>query len=209
VRFVNVGRNHRGDDALALTAFEVFGVLADNSPDVQFVLAGDSLDGIISELTRQCLSNVHDKNVVIVTSSPSFSGHGRDAARNVVDLRSDEYFCSVHRCKDSNIPLTPNNWICYDFQEMGIVPTHYAIRTGHKAFMRSWLVEVSSDGTNWPQIDRQENCAQTNAPHYVGIFSLSKCVVSRLVRLVNIGRNYRGDDELMICAFELFGSLLE
>jgi hypothetical protein len=75
--------------------------------------------------------------------------------------------------------------------------------------MRSWLVEVSSDRTNWQQVDRQENCTQANAPHYLGVFGLSKCVASRLVRLVNVGENYRGDDELMICAFELFGSLLE
>jgi hypothetical protein len=31
----------------------------------------------------------------------------------------------------------------------------------------------------------------------------------RLVRLVNVGRNHAGDDNLVIEAFEVFGSLIE
>jgi hypothetical protein len=208
-RFVNVGRNHRGDDTLAMTGFEVFGTLIDSSQGVEFAIRRDPLDGIVSLLTRGCGGNVHDKNAVVVTSSPPFSGHGRDAAKNVVDLRSDSYFCSVHHDKNSNVPHTRNNWICYEFKRTRIVPTYYTIRTGYKAFMRSWLVEVSAEGSNWQQIDRQENCGEANAPHYVGVFGISGSVACRFVRLVNIGRNYRGDDELVICAFELFGSLLE
>jgi hypothetical protein len=163
VRLVNVGRNHRGDDTLA-----------DRSPGVQFALAGEPLDGIIAQLTQQCGGNVHDNNVVVVTSSPPFSGHRRDAAKNVVDLRSGSYFCSVHRGKQSDVPHTRNNWVCYEFKGSRVLPTHYSIRTGYKAFMKSWLVEVSDNGNNWHLIDRQENCREANAAHYVGVFGVSE-----------------------------------
>jgi hypothetical protein len=41
------------------------------------------------------------------------------------------------------------------------------------------------------------------------LFALSKSDEFRFIRLTQIGKNHRGDDILLIRAFEVFGTLLE
>jgi hypothetical protein len=104
--------------------------------------AYDIADGIIAHLTRECGGNLHDRHVVDVMSG-SFEkeifGANPDsgaydnilcyAAKNATDLESDSIFGSACREKEENIPHTGNNWVCYDFKERRIAPTHYTIRT--------------------------------------------------------------------------------
>jgi hypothetical protein len=49
--------------------------------------------------------------------------------KNIVDFTAESYFISVLRKKEENIPHTPNNWVCCNFEDRRIVPTHYAIHT--------------------------------------------------------------------------------
>jgi hypothetical protein len=55
---------------------------------------GGSLEGIIAHLTKTHDRNVHDKRVVTTTSKlvVEIPGYG---PRNVADLSSDSYFCSM------------------------------------------------------------------------------------------------------------------
>jgi hypothetical protein len=84
-----------------------------------------SLEGIISYLTVKHGGNVYDKGIVTITSKsvhdhPWYSALPMCAVRNIVDLTSELYFNS----KDA-----PDEWICLDFQDLRITPTHYAIRS--------------------------------------------------------------------------------
>jgi hypothetical protein len=101
----------------------------------------DVPDGIIAHLTRECGGNVHDCSVVAVTSgsfekeicganphSGTFKDDPRYAAKNAADLETCSCFESAYRSSSEDILHTVNNWVCYDFMERNIVPTHYTIR---------------------------------------------------------------------------------
>jgi hypothetical protein len=174
--------------------------------------ASDPLKGIIADLTSMGARNVHDRDVVIVTSSKGDSHH----PKVVADLKSDDRFCSHYRGKEADIPYTRNNWICYDFKTRRIIPTHYSIRSpnhghgpGFGNYLKSWLVEISTDGEQWVEIDRKESNSDLAHPYVIRMFEVSRIQVCRLIRLVNIGRNHQGFDCLCICGFEIFGSVIE
>jgi hypothetical protein len=188
----------------------------------------DVPDGIIAHLTRECGGNVHDRHVVDVTcgsfeketegANPHSGAYDNDPkcpAKNAADLETDFFFWSAYRKNEEDIPHTRNNWICYDFRERRIAPTHYTIRTnngdGDPAYshLKSWLVETSVDGENWREVDREENNNQLNGPLFTATFAVAGGGECRFIRLVNIGRNHFGNDCLCISAWEIFGSLIE
>jgi hypothetical protein len=186
----------------------------------------DIPDGIIAHLTRECGGNVHDHHVVDITSgsfeketrganphSGAYDNHPNCAAKNAADLETGSLFASAYRPKKEDIPHTRNNWICCDFKERRIVATHYTIRTyeygpGH-SHLKSWLVETSADGENWREVAREENNEQLNGIYFTATFAVAGGGECRFIRLVNIGRNHFGDDQLNISAWEIFGSLFE
>jgi hypothetical protein len=186
----------------------------------------DVPDGIIAHLTRECGGNVHDCHVVDVTcgsfekeakgANPHSGAYDNDpnyAAKNAADLETDSIFFSAFRWRyrTRDIPHTPNNWICYDFNERRIVPTHYTIRTYSLgiAHLKSWLVETSADGKSWREVAREEDNEQLNGPLLAGTFAVADSGKCRFIRLGQIGRNHHGDDQLLISAWEIFGSLID
>jgi hypothetical protein len=97
----------------------------------------DVPDRIIAHLTRECGGNVHDRQAVAITSGSleketqganPHSGvhykHPMYAAKNAADLETGPILCSAYRPLSKYIPHTTNNWLCYDFKERRIVPTH-------------------------------------------------------------------------------------
>jgi hypothetical protein len=155
---------------------------------------------------------VHDRDAVLVTSLSSSADH----PKVIADLKSDVRFYSKYRGNEEDIPHTRNNWVCYDFKDRRIVPTHYSIRSparphgpGLGNYPKSWLVEISTDGEHWVEIDRRENNSELAAERVVRTFEVSGNQVCRQIRLVNIGRNHQGYDCLCILALEIFGSLIE
>jgi hypothetical protein len=75
-----------------------------------------SLDGIISYLTKKHGGNVHEKGIVTITSKSVFLGY---CPEDVGNLTSGAFFCS------EALPL--EQWICWDFREMRVRPTHYTL----------------------------------------------------------------------------------
>jgi hypothetical protein len=186
----------------------------------------DVPDGIIAHLTRECGGNVHDRHVVKVTcgsfeketvGANRYSGALNNdpdyAAKNAADLETFSCFESAYRKKEEDIPHTRNNWICYDFKERRIVPTHYSIRTYCSVpddwHLKSWLVETSADGKRWREVAREEDNKQLNRCNFTGTFEVADGGECRFIRLVNIGRNHYGRDDICISACEIFGSLVE
>jgi hypothetical protein len=148
-----------------------------------------SVDGIISYLTQKHGGNVHDKGIVTITSK---SVRGDDVPRNVADLTSPSQFRSDHGFVQ---------WICLDFHEIRVCPTHYTIKS---ASLKSWLVESSLDGEAWTKIDRK-----TNNNDFKASFAVSNSDECRFIRLTQTEQNRMWGYELGILAFELFGILFE
>jgi hypothetical protein len=170
-------------------------------------------DGIISHPTTECGGNVHDHHVVEITfgsfEEEIYSEGG--AIKNIVDVETDSYIYTKWRSSSADIPHTKNNWVCYDFKERRIAPSHYAIRTYGPGteHLKSWLVETSADGENWREVARQEDNKQLKDSLSTGTIEVAKGAECRFIRLVNIGRNHAGHDNLRFSAWEIFGSLIE
>jgi hypothetical protein len=168
----------------------------------------DVPDGIIAHLTRECGGNVRDHDVVGVTSSRPIGSLW--AAKNVANLEDSSCFHSAHRDKNDIIPPAKNNWICYDFKDRKVIPTHYAVRSSTGvAHPSSWVVEVSKKGKKWKEIDHKENNIDLNRQRVTRVFPAAASKPCRFVRLANVGRNHRGTDSLLIEAWEIFGKLIE
>jgi hypothetical protein len=175
----------------------------------------DVRDGIIAHLTRECGGNVDDHNVVGVTSSKPYNNWywtvDRTAANYAVDLETDSCFFSAFRGNE-DVPHTRNSWVCCDFKERKIVPTHCTIRTNNggpgNCHLKSWLVEKSADGKSWREVGREEDNRQLNAYRFTGAFAVAGCEECRFVRLGNVGRNHFGTEAIWITAWEIFGTLI-
>jgi hypothetical protein len=161
---------------------------------------GKPLNGIISYVTRKSGGNVHKKGAVVITSSSVYEDYTQNSQcsqENVAELTSDSLFCSID---------APGQWICWDFRERRIWPTHYTIRTGG---LKSWAIEGSEDGTNWTEVDRQTDNEDFNQGWNSVSFPVSKPEEFRFIRLTQTGKNHRGFDVLGLFAVEFFGTLSE
>jgi hypothetical protein len=75
---------------------------------------GESLDRIASEVTKKHSRNVHEKGILAITSKSGDDDRKMDL-KNDMELDSDSSFLSVEE---------PCQWICWDFGEMRVRPTH-------------------------------------------------------------------------------------
>jgi hypothetical protein len=153
-----------------------------------------SLDGIISYLTQKHGGNVHEKGIVTITSKSVLRDDPDCALKNVADLTSDSHFDSKNE---------PGQWVCWDFGEMRVRPTHYTIWTGR---LKSWVVEGSLNGRSWTEIDRQTN-NQDFCDWNTASFAVSKPAEFRFIQLTQIDRRQCGDHYLALGAVEFFGTL--
>jgi len=170
------------------------------------------LKGIIRHLKKRYNGNVHDCGAVVVSSSRPMADASYCCAKNVVDLKSSSFFWSAHRNIWDDIPHSKNKWLCYEFRDRKVIPSHYAIRTNsndiESEHLRNWAVEGSRDGETWVEIDRREDNGELNGYKFTATFSVSKICECRMVRIANIGKNWVGSDALEISAFEIFGALI-
>jgi hypothetical protein len=128
--------------------------------------------------------------------------------KNATDLDAHSMFCSTYREKKDDIPNTSNNWVCSDFQQKRIVPTHCVIRSHGDApagsHVKIWLVETSVDGENWQEVAREEANRQLKGKLLTDTFKVVGSGECCFIRLVNIGI-----DHMVTSVCEIFGSLFE
>ena len=165
----------------------------------------NSLDGIIRYLSNACGGNVHDKGVVEITSSPPCSSSAGHAAKNVADVTVDSYFHS----NDS-----ANQFVCYNFKDKTIIPTHYSIRSHYSSSpgnhnLKSWVVETSTDGNVWTEVDRHENNGDLNGRNITKTYPISVQKECRMFRIRQIGPNWAGLNYLVFSSLEVFGTLIQ
>jgi hypothetical protein len=162
------------------------------------------LGGVISFLTARCNGNVSDKGVVVVTASNQYNDT-TCAAKNAVDLTASSFFGSHNQV---------NQWICYDFGDSRIKPTHYAIRSRYDArsgwrHPKSWVIEGSIDCHQWEEVDRRGNNDDLNAQNVVRLFTVTHSSEYRSLRLRQTGPNHNGSNFLTISGVEFFGGFHE
>jgi hypothetical protein len=155
-----------------------------------------SFDRIIAYLTEKHGGNVYDKGIVTITSKSVLSdGY---AVKNVADLAYGSCFHSTSE---------PGQWVCWDFRELCVRPTHYTIRAG---YLKSWVLQSSQDFINWTEIDRKTDNQDFKGYNWTAAsFAVSNSAEYPFIRLTQTGKNHRRNYSLSIAAFEVFGALLE
>jgi hypothetical protein len=160
--------------------------------------SSNPLSGIISYLTSKHEENVHDRGIVNVSGSTIYRSC---AAKNAVDLLSTSFFHSQNE---------PNQWLCYDFKDRKVRPTHYSVHAhSGNYYLRSWILEGSIDGSSWAELDHHTNDQTTNSNHPIGTFSISSDCKYQFLRVRQTGVNANGNHEIILYAMEIFGDLIE
>jgi hypothetical protein len=158
-----------------------------------------SLDGVISYLAKIHGGNVHEKGIVTVTArSLADPKYGNLAAKYAADLvNPSTYFCS-------NGEL--HQWVCWDFHETRVRPTHYTLRT---YWLKSWVLEGSLDGVDWTVIDQQTDTQDfTQRDVKAASFKVSEPRECRFIRLTQTA-NHTQTLCLQFWGVEFFGTLFE
>jgi hypothetical protein len=172
-----------------------------HSQDCSFA-EGSPLNGIISYLTRKYNCHVGDRGIVSITAS-SVADSQNWPLRNVAYFENQNSFYT----KDE-----PNSWICYDFKDIRIKPTHYSIRSrrdNNSDHLRCWTLESSQDGESWVELDRRENNTALNSQGVIASFSISQSIEVRMIRLRQLDKSSSHSYCLFVSAIELFGVVLE
>ena len=107
-----------------------------------------------------------------------------------------------------------NSWICFDFKERRVIPTHYTLK-GHSYgengdHPKTWVIEGSKDNSKWEVIDEQKNCNFLNGSFYVHTFAISQQNSDEFhyIRMRLTGLNCGNDNKLKLNAFEIYGQLI-
>jgi hypothetical protein len=157
----------------------------------------EPLDGIIAHLTRLSNGNVHKLGIVTVTASSNGSEGGK-----IVDLEGNSYLGTADQ---------PNSWIQYTFKTVRVRPTHYSIRSyfnGGVGFSnpKNWIIEGSTDGIEWVEIDHRENSTELNARNVTASFKIAGELEGwTMLRMRMIGRDHAGHNILRVSGIEYFG----
>jgi hypothetical protein len=155
-----------------------------------------SAEGMISHLTKKHDGNVHEKGVVTLTSSSIYEDNPKCAAKHVADLVGNYWFMSGDQ---------PDQWVCWDFGQMRVRPTHYTMRA---VGLKSWIVAGSLDGESWVEIHRQTN-SQTFKERNQASFAFGNTDAFRFLRLIQTDKTHGGNNILDLRLLEFFGTLYE
>lgn len=168
--------------------------------------SGKEFSGIINYLSTKSNGNI--ENVINFTCSSNDWIISESYKPRFVALfnESDKFFVSGNHGKDE--------WICLDFKEHRIVPTHYTVRSSNYEVgnwhPKSWVIEASNDNKTWTTIDQQQNCSYLNGPRYVHTFSINQKQKSEFqyIRMHNTDKDWSNYYYLAIETFEIYGSLI-
>ena len=153
-------------------------------------------DGIISHLANECGGNAHENGVVNITSSSNF----RNMAYRVTDYGWDDYWASQD---------VPDSWICFDFKEKRVHLKKYSLKPVSELYPVSWVMEGSTNGTDWKEIDRR-NTMDMKGEGTVKVYECennSRSEGFRFLRFRQIGKNSSGSNVLSMASIEFFGKL--
>lgn len=106
-----------------------------------------------------------------------------------------------------------NSWICFDFNEHRIIPSHYTIGSRNwgrnSNHPKSWVIEGSEDNEKWDKIDEEIDCSFLNGKSLVHSFEMNNQINKKFkfIRMRSTGPDWRGKNVLAFESFEIYGKL--
>lgn len=107
-------------------------------------------------------------------------------------------------------------WICYDFKELKVRPTHYSIRSRYDAndvngSPCNWCIEGSNNNKEWTILDTRKEDTSLKYANASNVFEiqrkLGKDEFYRYLRMRKTGVDSAGNNYFTISALEYFGVL--
>lgn len=139
--------------------------------------------------------------------------------------RHTTYSEVLHLSRTPVVALTSasqNSWICFDFLDRAIVPTHYTLRhyTQASYALRNWVLEGSTDGEEWTLLRTHTNDTSLAARDATKTWALDgsddpsgnsapPSTPFRKFRVRMTGPNSSNSWHLVCSGFEIFGKLID
>jgi hypothetical protein len=103
--------------------------------------------------------------------------------------------------------------ITWDFQKRKVVPRHYSILSRDAdspfCYLKTWVLEGGDDASSFSELDNQCECTELVGACKQATFNVDTAFPCRYLRLRITGLTDRGDYNLSLSGFEVFGDLLE
>lgn len=164
-----------------------------------FLPKGDkNFDGIIKFLVDESKNEI-SKKIDLTTSS------NQEHCNFIIEYNTDYGFGTQNE---------PNSWICFDFKDKRIIPTHYQIKSSNAPPSyrqpKSWIIEGLNDNCEWENISSVKDCSDLNGDCFTHIFPVTSPNQKKYscIRMTQIGENWGNSYHLYINCFELYGKLL-
>ncbi|KAK8834278.1 hypothetical protein M9Y10_026262 [Tritrichomonas musculus] len=146
-----------------------------------------------------------DKEIGFTSSSVASNNESYQPRNVAVFNDKDKFFYSGGQ---------RNDWICFDFREHRVIPTHYTVRSyethPNNIHPKSWVVEGSEDGKSWVTIDEETNCPLLNGNSLVHTFAVNHPTSEefKYIRMKSTGQDWNGQYYLLLESFEIYGTLI-
>jgi hypothetical protein len=158
---------------------------------------GFPFSGMISYLTSCCGGNIHEKEIVDVTSSGDAWNH----CYQVANFGWKDYWSTKN---------VPDSWICFDFKEQSVSLSDYTLKSHNErdTFFIDWVIEGSNDKSAWTTLDRRttrdlvgSSIVKTyRSPTFPNPFF-------RFIRMRQTGKTSDNGDLFVLTSIEFFGWL--
>ncbi|KAK8865463.1 hypothetical protein M9Y10_011011 [Tritrichomonas musculus] len=163
--------------------------------------------GIFDHLTKKSNGNIQNNSTIEIKSSNLSCGKFQE----IVDFQNP----SGH----THVGGNPNpRWLQIDFKARKIQIDSYLIKSAHtdensdnKYYLRSWKVEISSDGSRWDCVDERTNVSELNGNYKMQFFKLKKITDPfRFIRIITDQGNWYNDNSgFSIGKLEFYGNIIE
>jgi hypothetical protein len=157
---------------------------------------GGEFDGILSNLSRECGGNVHEKGIINITASSTALNN----CWQVADHGWDDRWISNN---------SPHSWICFDFKDKCVSVTHYTLKShnGNLNFPVQWEIEGSNDGSAWKSLDSRntKELAASGRARTFECCNANSDEFFHLIRMRQTGVTSHNSNYLIFSTLEFFG----
>jgi hypothetical protein len=99
----------------------------------------------------------------------------------------------------------------FDFKKNRVTVNAYMIKTHrfsvNSCHLKSWKLQNSNNGKEWADLDARDTDVLNGASKEETFTCSARGAASRYVRLLQVGRNIRGDHLLALTNIEFFGRI--
>lgn len=158
----------------------------------------EPLNGLFSLLRSKNSGNPHAKEVIIITASSTVANN----PWQVIDPDWTSHWVTKNE---------PDQWIKFDFKTSRMILSSYTLKTYNYVaggnHMKTWVVEGSTNDTDWLELDRRTNVNELNGRHNLKNFKCKNSGAFRYIRIRQTGTTHCESNIMALTNVEFFGIL--